>query len=112
MKFVNDKTAEQNSAIATATALIVKIQNAAKSAYGANTPELKRYRVGEVKPRGTGGLLNWMNYFQALLVEDDEILIVNALMQEDFIAFGACLNVYYHRIPYRRMRRGCGSLPS
>lgn len=93
VKHVNEKTAGQNTATEQGTQLIVKIQNAAKSAYGSDPASLKRYRIGETKPRGIGGLLSWMNYFQTLLVENDDDLLANGLMQEDITAFGNCLTV-------------------
>ncbi len=89
IKLVNEKTIEQNNAFDELLAFIVKIQNAAKAAFGEDKALLKKFRVGDVQPRTVKSILTWGEYFQGLLLEHGDELTGNGLLAEDIPAFSA-----------------------
>ncbi len=90
VKLVNEKTIEQNSAFDELLAFIVKIQSAAKAAFGNDKAPLKKFRVGDVQPRTVKSILTWGEYFQGLLLEHGDDLTGNGLLADDMPAFSTC----------------------
>jgi hypothetical protein len=87
VKFMNDKTIEQNRIFSALLRLIVKIQKAAKSAYGEDLKAKKKYKMGEIQPRSVNALINWGEYFTGLLLEEDAVLLRNGLVPQDITEF-------------------------
>jgi len=87
VKLVNEKTVEQDIAYGVLNQSISKIQNAAKSAFGADKALLKKFRVGDNHPRPVKTLITWGGYFQGLLLEHDDDLTGNGLVAEDIPAY-------------------------
>ncbi len=86
-KLVQDKTGEQNRTFTLLDEYIVKVQNAAKSAYGNEKSILKKFRVGEKKANTCKALATWGEYFTGLIMDYEEVLLKNGLVQTDIAEF-------------------------
>ncbi len=87
LKLVNEKTNEQDIAFDNFLQLVVKVQNAAKSAFNGNSGMLKKFRIGDKQPGSVKALTTWGEYFSGLILEYDDILLENGLVQDDLTAF-------------------------
>jgi len=83
VKLVNQRTATQNNSMAKVAATTKLFQNAAKSAFGNDTVNLKKFRVGEVVPNTVKKLATWAEYFTGLTLEHKDILLQNGVTEED-----------------------------
>jgi hypothetical protein len=83
VKLVSSKTAEQDSTIERITNLIKKVRSAAKSAYGKDERNLKRFKCDEKIPTTVAKLLTTCQYLAGLALETHDLLLENGFIQTD-----------------------------
>jgi hypothetical protein len=85
-----DMTAAQNTAMADASALIGRTQNAAKASYGEdNAQKMRRYHTGRGTIKTVKNMVSELGYTQSVATEDAADLIENGLTQADIDSFPA-----------------------
>lgn len=86
---VAQNTESQNAAIAAGFAMITKIQNAARSAFGRNKTKQKEFRIGSKKSKSVGRLSELLDYLAGVCTKYHEVLIENGLTEDDFASISS-----------------------
>jgi hypothetical protein len=83
---ISQNTGTQDSAIKDALAMVTKIQNAARSAFGKDKRKLKEFGIGGKKSKSVGKVGQTLDYLAGACTKYHDELIENGLTPDDFAA--------------------------